>query len=45
MGWIDEEFDHACIKHFQDGDEAQLDAFLTGNCRAPATARTKCATG
>jgi len=29
MGWIDEEFDHACIKHFQDGDESQLDAFLT----------------
>ena len=46
MGWIDEEFDHACIKHFQDGEEARLAAFLTrARCRAPATARTKSATG
>jgi aromatic ring-opening dioxygenase catalytic subunit (LigB family) len=29
MGWIDEEFDHACIKHFQNGKEQALDAFLT----------------
>ena len=29
MGWIDEEFDHACIKHFQDGEETRLAAFLT----------------
>ena len=29
MGWIDEEFDHACIKHFENGDEEQLDTFLT----------------
>ena len=28
MGWIDEEFDHACIAHFQDGEEARLTAFL-----------------
>ena len=29
MGWIDEEFDHTCIKHFEDGEEARLAAFLT----------------
>jgi aromatic ring-opening dioxygenase catalytic subunit (LigB family) len=29
MGWIDEEFDHACIKHFENGEEQALDAFLT----------------
>ncbi len=29
MGWIDEEFDHRCIAHFKDGDEAALAAFLT----------------
>src|SRR5262249_58947803 len=29
MGWIDEPFDHACIKHFEDGDDARLAAFLT----------------
>jgi aromatic ring-opening dioxygenase catalytic subunit (LigB family) len=29
MGWIDEKFDHACIKHFQDGEEQALDDFLT----------------
>ena len=29
MGWIDEKFDHDCIKHFQDGEDAQLDAFLS----------------
>jgi aromatic ring-opening dioxygenase catalytic subunit (LigB family) len=29
MGWIDEQFDHACIEHFQNGDEAKLDAFLS----------------
>jgi aromatic ring-opening dioxygenase catalytic subunit (LigB family) len=29
MGWIDEEFDHACIKQFEHGEERQLDAFLT----------------
>jgi aromatic ring-opening dioxygenase catalytic subunit (LigB family) len=29
MGWIDEEFDHACIEHFKNGDETKLDAFLT----------------
>ena len=29
MGWIDEEFDHACIKHFQDGEETRLAAFLS----------------
>jgi aromatic ring-opening dioxygenase catalytic subunit (LigB family) len=28
MGWIDEEFDHACIARFQDGEEARLTAFL-----------------
>jgi hypothetical protein len=29
MGWIDEEFDHTCIKHFEDGEDARLAAFLT----------------
>jgi len=29
MGWIDEDFDHACIKHFEKGEETQLSAFLT----------------
>jgi aromatic ring-opening dioxygenase catalytic subunit (LigB family) len=29
MGWIDEKFDHACIKHFENGEERQLDAFLS----------------
>jgi len=29
MGWIDEEFDHACIKHFEDGEDARLAMFLT----------------
>src|SRR5579863_1786438 len=29
MGWIDEEFDHACIKHFENGEEQALDDFLT----------------
>ena len=29
MGWIDEAFDHACIEHFADGDDARLAAFLT----------------
>jgi aromatic ring-opening dioxygenase catalytic subunit (LigB family) len=29
MGLIDEEFDHACIRHFQDGEETRLAAFLT----------------
>ncbi len=29
MGWIDEDFDRACIKHFENGDEEQLAAFLT----------------
>jgi len=29
MGWIDEEFDHACIKHFEDGEDVRLAAFLT----------------
>lgn len=29
MGWIDEEFDHACIKHFQNGEVQALDDFLT----------------
>ena len=29
MGWIDEEFDHNCIKHFEDGQEERLAAFLT----------------
>jgi aromatic ring-opening dioxygenase catalytic subunit (LigB family) len=29
MGWIDEDFDRACIKHFESGDDAKLDAFLT----------------
>jgi len=29
MGWIDEEFDHACIKHFEDGEDTRLAAFLT----------------
>jgi aromatic ring-opening dioxygenase catalytic subunit (LigB family) len=28
MGWIDQEFDRACIKHFEDGDEARLAGFL-----------------
>src|SRR3989442_554144 len=29
MGWIDEEFDHCCIKHFEEGEDARLTAFLT----------------
>jgi aromatic ring-opening dioxygenase catalytic subunit (LigB family) len=29
MGLIDEEFDHACIKHFENGEEREMDAFLT----------------
>jgi aromatic ring-opening dioxygenase catalytic subunit (LigB family) len=29
MGWIDEDFDQQCIKHFQDGEDASLAAFLT----------------
>lgn len=29
MGWIDEEFDRACIKAFQNGEEQALDDFLT----------------
>jgi aromatic ring-opening dioxygenase catalytic subunit (LigB family) len=29
MGWIDEEFDQQCIRHFQDGADASLAAFLT----------------
>jgi aromatic ring-opening dioxygenase catalytic subunit (LigB family) len=29
MGWIDEDFDHQCIKHFQDGEGARLATFLT----------------
>lgn len=29
MGWIDEEFDHNCIKHFEEGQEERLAAFLT----------------
>jgi len=29
MGWIDEDFDHACIRHFEDGEETRLAAFLT----------------
>jgi aromatic ring-opening dioxygenase catalytic subunit (LigB family) len=29
MGWIDEDFDHRCIAHFQDGEDAKLAAFLT----------------
>jgi aromatic ring-opening dioxygenase catalytic subunit (LigB family) len=29
MGWIDEEFDHACIEHFRDGEEGRLAAFLS----------------
>jgi len=29
MGWIDEEFDHTCIKHFEDGEDTRLAAFLT----------------
>ena len=29
MGWIDEEFDHACIKAFENGEEQALDDFLT----------------
>jgi aromatic ring-opening dioxygenase catalytic subunit (LigB family) len=29
MGFIDEGFDRTCIKHFENGDEAQLAAFLT----------------
>ena len=29
MGWIDEKFDHECIRHFENGDEGRLDAFLT----------------
>ena len=27
MGWIDESFDHTCIKHFENGDEAPLAQF------------------
>jgi aromatic ring-opening dioxygenase catalytic subunit (LigB family) len=29
MGWIDQDFDRACIKHFEDGGETRLAAFLT----------------
>ena len=29
MGWIDEEFDHSCIEHFEDGEDTRLAAFLT----------------
>ena len=29
MGWIDEEFDQTCIKHFEDGEDGRLAAFLT----------------
>jgi len=29
MGWIDEQFDHDCIRHFENGDDSELDAFLT----------------
>ena len=29
MGWIDENFDHACIKHFEHSEDSQLAAFLT----------------
>jgi aromatic ring-opening dioxygenase catalytic subunit (LigB family) len=29
MGWIDEAFDHACIEHFENGEEHALDDFLT----------------
>ena len=29
MGWIDEKFDHECIRHFENGDKGRLDAFLT----------------
>jgi hypothetical protein len=28
MGYIDEEFDHACIAHFRGGDDERLAAFL-----------------
>ena len=29
MGWIDEQFDHDCIRHFENGEDGPLDAFLT----------------
>jgi len=29
MGWIDEDFDHKCIRHFEDGDDERLAQFLT----------------
>jgi len=29
MGWIDEKFDRDCIRHFENGEEQQLDAFLS----------------
>ena len=29
MGWIDEPFDHECIKHFERGEDVQLATFLT----------------
>ena len=35
MGWIDEPFDRECIRHFQDGEERALSAFL--ETRLPKT--------
>jgi aromatic ring-opening dioxygenase catalytic subunit (LigB family) len=29
MGWIDETFDHECIRRFENGEDAQLSEFLT----------------
>jgi aromatic ring-opening dioxygenase catalytic subunit (LigB family) len=29
MGWIDEKFDHECIRHFEQGEDEKLAQFLT----------------
>jgi hypothetical protein len=44
IGWIDEAFDHACIKHFADSDDESPRSSLR-RCRERATALTRSATG
>ena len=39
------EFDHACIKQFQNGEEQRSTPSSPTRCHRPAMARTKCATG
>ncbi len=41
MGWIDEDFDHRCIKCFEEGEDEQLAEFLTKPCPAPAMVPTR----